>query len=59
MTLGTIRQFAACIRGEDPVFEPCDELRAALDSLLRSIDQQAEKLRTTRSMLEKFRQAVG
>lgn len=59
MTLGTIKQFAQCIRGEDPVFEPCDELRGALDALLRSIDQQAEKLRMTRSMLEKFRHAVG
>lgn len=58
MTLDTIKQFAPCIRGDDPIFEPCDELRAALHDHLRLIDQKAEKLRRTRSILEKFMHAV-
>ncbi|RFP24249.1 MerR family transcriptional regulator [Duganella sp. BJB488] len=58
MTLAMIRQFAPCVRGDDPIFEPCDELRAALHDYLRLIDHKAEELRRTRNILEKFMRAV-
>lgn len=54
MTLATIRLFAPCIRGEGPVFEPCDELRTTLSEQLRLIDQKTEKLEQNRRMLERF-----
>lgn len=58
MTLATIKQFAPCIRGDDPVFEPCDELCAALHNQLRLIDHAVEKLLRTRSVIKKFMDAV-
>lgn len=58
MLLATIKQFASCVRGEGPVFEPCDELRTTLRDQIRQIDQKAEQLMQNRRMLEKFIQDV-
>ena len=51
MTLATIKQFLPCVRGEGPVFEPCDELRNVLHELA---DQKAAKLAQSRAILESF-----
>lgn len=54
MTLATIRQFLPCVRGEGPVFEPCDELRNVLLEQIRVADQKAAKLGQSRNILESF-----
>ncbi|MCA1440442.1 MerR family transcriptional regulator [Ensifer sp. IC4062] len=54
MTLATVRQFLPCVRGEGPVFEPCDELRNVLHEQIRLVDQKAEKLAQSRNVLERF-----
>ncbi|MCU5783599.1 MerR family transcriptional regulator [Alcanivorax balearicus MACL04] len=54
MTLATIREFLPCVRGEGPVFEPCDELRTVLHEQIRLADQKAEKLAQSRRILRNF-----
>lgn len=54
MTLATIREFLPCVRGEGPVFEPCDELRKVLHEQIRLADQKAERLAQSRRVLESF-----
>lgn len=54
MTLATIRQFLPCVRGDGPVFEPCDELRNVLHEQIRLADQKAERLARSRNVLESF-----
>lgn len=58
MTLTTIRQFLPCIRGDGPVFEPCDELRTILHEQLQLVDQKAAKLDKSKTMLESFLQEI-
>lgn len=59
MTLGTIRQFLPCVRGDGPVFEPCDELRNVLHEQIHLADQKVEKLTQTRGVLESFLQEIN
>lgn len=54
MTLGTIRQFLPCVRGDRPIFEPCDELRILLHRLIGSTDQKIGKLHQSKAVLESF-----
>ncbi|MCD1585074.1 MerR family transcriptional regulator [Halomonas sp. IOP_14] len=54
MTLATIKQFSPCMRGEDHILEPCDELRTTLHDQIHLIDQKAEKLMRSRKVLEMF-----
>ncbi|MBT2771119.1 MerR family transcriptional regulator [Halomonas sp. ISL-60] len=54
MTLATIKQFLPCVRGEGPVFEPCDELRNVLCDQIKFADQKAAKLAQSRAILESF-----
>ena len=54
MTLATIQQFLPCVRGEGPVFEPCDELRDILREQIHIADQKAAKLAESRKTLEHF-----
>lgn len=54
MTLGTIKQFLPCVRGEGPVFEPCDELRNVLHEQIHIADQKAAKLAQSRVILKSF-----
>lgn len=54
MTLATIQQFLPCVRGEGPVFEPCDELRHVLHEQIEMVDQKATKLAQSREVLERF-----
>jgi len=54
MTLATIKQFLPCVRGEGPVFEPCDELRNVLHEQIELADQKAAKLAQSRAILESF-----
>ncbi|MGO2007693.1 MerR family transcriptional regulator [Vreelandella alkaliphila] len=54
MTLATIQQFLPCVRGEEPVFEPCDELRNVLHEQIRLADQKAAKLAQSRAILASF-----
>lgn len=58
MTLSTIRQFLPCIRGERPVFEPCDELRKTLHEQIHLVNQKAAKLTKSKNMLESFLQEI-
>lgn len=59
MTLATIRQFAGCIRGDGPIFEPCEELRATLREHLAQIEQKTARLHQSRSVLEQFMRDVS
>jgi DNA-binding transcriptional MerR regulator len=54
MTLATIQQFLPCVRGDGPIFEPCDELRNVLREQIRLIDQNSEKLAQSRNVLGSF-----
>ncbi|PCF94405.1 MerR family transcriptional regulator [Vreelandella nigrificans] len=54
MTLATIQQFLPCVRGEVPVFEPCDELRNVLREQMDIADQKMVKLAQSRAILESF-----
>jgi DNA-binding transcriptional MerR regulator len=54
MTLATIKQFSSCLRGDELVLDPCDELRATLRDQIQLIDQKSERLAQTRKVLEKF-----
>jgi DNA-binding transcriptional MerR regulator len=54
MILATIRQFLPCIRGEGPVFEPCDELRSSLHEQIRRADDSIAKLSESREVLQRF-----
>lgn len=54
MTLATILQFLPCIRGEEPVFEPCDELRILLHEQIKIADEKAAQLAESRKVLERF-----
>ncbi|MGR4867098.1 MerR family transcriptional regulator [Caulobacter sp. LARHSG274] len=54
MILATIRQFLPCIRGEGPVFEPCDELRTTLREQIRRVEDSAAKLAESRAVLQSF-----
>lgn len=58
MTLETIRAFLPCVKGDGPVFEPCDELRNVLHEQIRLADQKAEKLAQSRSILQSFLQEI-
>ncbi|KZE28992.1 MerR family transcriptional regulator [Chelatococcus daeguensis] len=59
MTLATIRQFLPCVRGEGPVFEPCDELRTLLKDQIRLANLKAQKLAQSRQILESFLLEIG
>lgn len=54
MTLATIQQFLPCVRGDGPVFEPCDELRRVLHEQIGLVDQKMEKLAQSRNVLASF-----
>lgn len=54
MTLATILQFLPCVRGEEPVFEPCDELRNLLHEQIRMADHKMAKLVESRKILDSF-----
>ncbi|WP_404389391.1 MerR family DNA-binding transcriptional regulator [Pseudoalteromonas phenolica] len=54
MKLGTILLFLPCVRGERPVFEPCDELRKLLHEQIRVADEKAAKLAASRKILDSF-----
>ncbi|MEO9340589.1 MerR family transcriptional regulator [Mesorhizobium sp. SB112] len=54
MTLATIQQFLPCVRGNGPIFEPCDELRNVLREQIHLIDQNSEKLAQSRKILGSF-----
>ncbi|VEE61389.1 Copper export regulator [Shewanella putrefaciens] len=54
MKLGTILQFLPCVRGERPVFEPCDDLRKLLHEQIRAADEKAAKLAESRKILDSF-----
>lgn len=54
MTLTTIRQFLHFIRGEGPVFEPCDELRTTLRKQILRVEDSAAKLAESRAVLKRF-----
>lgn len=54
MNLTTILQFLPCIRGDEPVFEPCDELRKLLHEQIQIADEKAAKLAKSREILDSF-----
>ena len=54
MTLDTILLFLPCVRGEEPVFEPCDELRNLLHQQIRIAAQKAAQLAESRKILDGF-----
>lgn len=54
MTLATILQFLPCVRGEEPVIEPCDELRNLLHEQVRISDKKAMELAESRKILDRF-----
>lgn len=54
MTLTTIQQFLPCVRGEGPIFEPCDELRNILHEQIFLADQKMEKLTQSQTILKSF-----
>ena len=54
MTLVTIKQFLPCIRGEEPVFEPCDELRTVLREQISLADMKINELAKSREVLDSF-----
>ncbi|MFB2733813.1 MerR family transcriptional regulator [Shewanella mangrovisoli] len=58
MTLATIQKFLPCVRGDGPVFEPCDELRNVLHEQILLAGQKAEKLVQSRNILERFLQEI-
>ena len=59
MTLPTILQFLPCLRGDKPVFQPCDELRSTLHKQLELVDQKIEKLTDCRAVLAGFLAEIG
>lgn len=54
MTLGTIEKFLPCVRGDGPVFEPCDELRRVLREQMDLIDHKVQRLGESRDILAGF-----
>ncbi|ALM52578.1 MerR family transcriptional regulator [Halomonas huangheensis] len=58
MTLATIREFLPCVRGDGPVFEPCDELRNVLHEQIHLVDQKVEKLMQSQRVLKSFLQEI-
>jgi len=58
LTLATIHRFLPCVRGEGPVFEPCDELRNVLREQIQLSNEKVEKLAQSRNVLERFLQEV-
>lgn len=54
MNLNTILQFLPCIRGDEPVFEPCDELRLLLREQIRISDKKAAELAESQKILKSF-----
>lgn len=54
MTLGTIEKFLPCVRGDGPVFEPCDELRRVLREQVDLIDHKVQRLGNSRDVLAGF-----
>ena len=59
MKLQTILLFLNCVRGEGPVFEPCDELRTTLREQIQLVDEKAQKLAQNRQVLEVFLREIG
>ena len=59
MTLPTILQFLACVRGEGPIFEPCDELRVTLRQQIRLVEEKTEKLAQNHNVLTSFLAEIG
>ncbi|MBQ4838100.1 MULTISPECIES: MerR family transcriptional regulator [Pseudoalteromonas] len=58
MTLSTIQVFLPCVRGERPIFEPCDELRVLLNAQLREVDEKVAQLAHNRHVLAGFLQEI-
>ncbi|RZM85428.1 MerR family transcriptional regulator [Pseudoalteromonas rubra] len=54
MTLNTILQFLPCIRGDRPIFEPCDELRTLLHREIKAVDEQTARLAESKAILSRF-----
>ncbi|WP_104403115.1 MerR family transcriptional regulator [Vibrio penaeicida] len=54
MNLATILQFLPCIRGDEPIFEPCDELRQLLREQIKISHKKSEELAESRKTLEGF-----
>lgn len=54
MTLSTIAQFLPCIRGDRPIFEPCDELRHTLHAQIAAADERIRGLEKSRAVLATF-----
>ncbi|ALU45238.1 MerR family transcriptional regulator [Pseudoalteromonas rubra] len=58
MTLNTILQFLPCIRGDRPIFEPCDELRNLLHSEIKAVDEKAARLAESKAILSRFLEEI-
>ena len=54
MTLATIQLFLPCIRGDRPIFEPCDELRQLLQQQIQHTGEKIQQLTASRSILSGF-----
>ncbi|MCF2860144.1 MerR family transcriptional regulator [Pseudoalteromonas sp. SMS1] len=54
MNLSTVLQFLPCIRGDELVLEPCDELISLLHTQIKLVDSKAKKLAESRKILKHF-----
>ena len=54
ITLATIKLFLPCVRGDGPVFEPCDELRNVLHEQIDLLDAKTVRLAQSRKILASF-----
>ena len=54
LTLAMVREFLPCIRGDGPLFEPCDELKNSLRQQIARLDQTMGKLERSRAELGTF-----
>ncbi|WP_125779342.1 MerR family transcriptional regulator [Pseudoalteromonas rubra] len=58
MTLNTVLQFLPCIRGDRPIFEPCDELRTLLHREIKAVDEQTARLAESKAILSQFLEEI-
>ncbi|KZN30438.1 hypothetical protein N480_05655 [Pseudoalteromonas luteoviolacea S2607] len=54
MNLNTILVFLPCIRGDQHVFEPCDELIDLLHDQIKMVNEEVAKLSHSKTVLEHF-----
>lgn len=59
LKLEVIRTLLPCMHGDEPVFEPCDDVRDTLRRELDKLDRKLDEIAESRSIVIRFLDGIG